>query len=473
MPSMPEAAGVVGCVSAPEVIGYGLTFGEVMLGLMRLRPRTAHKGDLAVFLKQLVEDTRLLFGATGAAIALLDGQVCRWREKCGETGPQIRAQLYSGSGISGECLASGRVQLCQDTLTDARFDAELCRQLRIRSMIVAPIRCPAGVEGILEAWSSRPFAFDSGCTETLQRLADFSGRLAGLGRGFDERATATLIAVATQRVTAFGRDTLQRAQEFLKFVQNRIGGAPPEFSPVLVKLRTRGILPAFLLATILGAGWYGRAASVRPVPSSWNARAYLSTRVTTLVNVSTRTPIPAPGEALPRPQPVLRLAHQRSRLGASLPPGSAKKPQPLLLVSDVRPQAPVLADDASVPPFPVLGAFGGWMEDAAPLTNLFASVPFNSRSMQRVSRGIMGSQLPLSMPPIYPGKAKAHEIEDAVGLQGVVDEHGQVQETSVKTGHPSMASGASAAVKGWRSQPFLLDDSPVRMTTQINVKFKK
>lgn len=416
LPSIPKGAGVF-CTSAPAVLGYGLTFGEVMLGLMRLRPRTGHKGDLDVFLKQLVEDTRLLFGATGAAVALLDGQVCRWREKCGETGPQIRGQLYSGSGISGECLASGRVQLCQDTLTDARFDPELCRQLRIRSMIVAPIRCPARVEGILEAWSSRPFAFDSGSTETLQKLADFSGRVAGLGRVFDERSTATLIAVATQRGTSFARDILQRAKEFATLMQARISGAPSEFSPLPLKLRARGVLLGFSLATILGAGWYGRAASVRPIPPSWNARTYLSTRAITLVSAPTRTPIPAPGQAPPHHQPAPQLAHKRSGLGAliSLPPGSAKKPQPLRVVSDVRHQAPVIADDASGPPFPALSTFGGWKEDAAPLTDLFASVSFHSRSMQEGSRGIMAGQLPMSMPPIDPGIARVHEIEDTVG----------------------------------------------------------
>jgi TonB family protein len=141
-------------------------------------------------------------------------------------------------------------------------------------------------------------------------------------------------------------------------------------------------------------------------------------------------------------------------------------------VSDVRHQAPVIADDGTVPPFPALSTFAGWKEDAAPLTDLFASVPFDSRSVQKVSRGITGGQLRLSVPPIYPGIARANEIEDTVVLQAVIDEEGRVQEISVKRGHPLLASAAIAAVKRWRYQPFLLDDSPVRMTTQISVKFK-
>ncbi len=299
LPPIPEGA-LVCCVGAPEVIARSLTFGEIMLELMRLRPRTGHSGDLDVFLKRLVEDTRLLFGATGAAVALLDGQVCRWREKCGETGPQIGGQLSAGSGISGQCLASGRVQFCEDTLTDARFDAELCQQLRIRSMIVAPIPRPARVEGILEAWSSRALAFDRDCTETLQKLADFSGRVTRPGRGFEEGSRPTLPAVVAQRLTSLGRETLQRTKELAISMHAKMSSAPAECMPLLMKLRIRRILPGVLLSTILGTAWHGRAA----------------------------TPL---------------LPHKRSRAAGltSLRHGSAKKPEPLLVMSEVHHQDPV------------------------------------------------------------------------------------------------------------------------------------
>src|SRR6266550_77361 len=100
LPPIPEGA-LVCCVGAPEVIARSLTFGEIVLELMRLRPRTGHSGDLDVFLKRRVE-------------------------------------------------------------------------------------------GILEAWSSRALAFDRDCTETLQKLADFSGRVTRPGRGFEEGSRPTL-----------------------------------------------------------------------------------------------------------------------------------------------------------------------------------------------------------------------------------------------------------------------------------------
>ena len=429
---IPEGASVC-CAGTPEVIAPSLPFGEILLELMRLRPRTGHNGDLDVFLKRLVEDTRLLFGATGAAVALLDGQVCRWREKCGETGPQIGGQLSAGSGISGQCLASDRVQFCEDTLTDARFDAEVCQQLRIRSMIVAPIRCPGRVEGILEAWSSRALAFDRDCTETLQKLADFSGRVMGPGQGFGAGSRRTLPAVVAQRLTSLGRKTLQRTKELAISMHAKMSSAPAESVPLLMKLRIRRILPGVLLSTILGAAWHG-AASVGSLPSSLKTLTYLSTRAT-LVNTPIDTLIPAPVEAPPRPQRAPQLPHKRSRPAGliSLRHGAAKKPEPLLGMSVIHHQDPVIGEDAKVPPFGGLGNFGGWEEDTAPLGYLLSSTPVKPRSV--------------AVPPIDP-------------------------EISVKKGHPLLAGAAIAAVKRWRYQPFLLDHSQVPMTTQISVKFK-
>jgi len=55
-------------------------------------PRTGHSGDLDVFLKRLVEDTRLLFSATGAAVALLDGQVCAGGRNAVRPGLELEAR---------------------------------------------------------------------------------------------------------------------------------------------------------------------------------------------------------------------------------------------------------------------------------------------------------------------------------------------------------------------------------------------
>ena len=97
-----------------------------------------------------------LTGATGAALAMWkDGaMVCRARS--GETAPAIGARLSSDTGISGECLRTGKVQNCVDTENDPLVDVEVCRRLGLRSIAVLPIPGWRGINGILEVFSTKP-----------------------------------------------------------------------------------------------------------------------------------------------------------------------------------------------------------------------------------------------------------------------------------------------------------------------------
>ena len=302
-PSLPEDT-FVRSAPAPLEIACGLNLGEVMISLMRLRPRTRNRGDLEVILKRLVEDTRLLFRASGAAVAIRgDGDICRWRAKCGETGPQIGVPLNPLAGISAECLASGRVQFCRDTLSDARFDAELCRQLRLRSMIVAPIRSPERVEGILEAWSSHALAFDGDCVEILRKLADFSGRVTGLGRGFEERSAGALLPAFAHAMTSAGRGAIERARDFVASMQGRTSGAPADFAPVSMRLRARGILIGLALSTVVGAVWYSRPAIAGSFPARPPSHHLIRTGAASgALDIPVASPLPV------KPLPVQRIS---------------------------------------------------------------------------------------------------------------------------------------------------------------------
>jgi len=154
-----------------------------------------------------------------------------------------------------------------------------------------------------------------------------------------------------------------------------------------------------------------------------------------------------------------------------LPHAAAKKTEPLLVKPDVPHQGPVIADDATVPPSPELGTFGSWEKDTIPLLHLLSRCRLSHVTTEKFL-GAHRRPAPLSVRPVYPSIAKAAEIEDTVVLQAVIDEQGRVQEISVQKGHPLLAPAALAAVKQWRYQPLLLDDSRVRMTTQISVKFQ-
>jgi GAF domain-containing protein len=60
---------------------------------------------------------------------------------------------------------------CDDAESDDRTDAEACRYLGIRSILAAPVLYERDLVGLLEVFSSRPFAFDDGDLAVVERLA--------------------------------------------------------------------------------------------------------------------------------------------------------------------------------------------------------------------------------------------------------------------------------------------------------------
>jgi GAF domain-containing protein len=126
---------------------------------------------LDLVLNEVVEQARMATGATGAAVALeRDGEmVCR--ATTGQHAPELGTRVETTSGLSGECLRTGQVQYCPDTETDTRVDADACRQLGIRSVLLTPLHDSAGAFGILQAFSSRPNAFGERDMNTLAALA--------------------------------------------------------------------------------------------------------------------------------------------------------------------------------------------------------------------------------------------------------------------------------------------------------------
>ena len=97
--------------------------------------------DLALdlVLNEVVEEARLATRASGAAIALArDGEmVCR--ATTGGNAPDLGVRLETTSGLSGACLQTGTIQQCGDTETDPRVNAEACRRLGVRSILVLPL----------------------------------------------------------------------------------------------------------------------------------------------------------------------------------------------------------------------------------------------------------------------------------------------------------------------------------------------
>lgn len=127
-------------------------------------------GDLNAALSLIVSRACSITRGTGAAVALAHegGMICR---ATAGTGPPVGAEVNASGGFSGQCIRQCRPLRCDDTQSDPRVNAEVCRELEIRSILGAPILYEREAVGLLEVFSSSPFAFDDGDLAVVERLS--------------------------------------------------------------------------------------------------------------------------------------------------------------------------------------------------------------------------------------------------------------------------------------------------------------
>ncbi|HTM42355.1 MAG TPA: GAF domain-containing protein [Terriglobales bacterium] len=123
-------------------------------------------------LRLIAEQAQMLTLASGAAIALRQGELMLCYARAGDGAPALGAQLDTQSGLSGECVRTARTLLCEDTENDPRVNLDVCRYLGIRSIVVLPICLDREVVGVFEAFSAQPGAFSANEMAALESMRD-------------------------------------------------------------------------------------------------------------------------------------------------------------------------------------------------------------------------------------------------------------------------------------------------------------
>ncbi|MGB9067179.1 MAG: energy transducer TonB, partial [Candidatus Acidiferrales bacterium] len=73
--------------------------------------------------------------------------------------------------------------------------------------------------------------------------------------------------------------------------------------------------------------------------------------------------------------------------------------------------------------------------------------------------------------PTYPALARSARIQGTVVLQAIISKQGTIENLTLVTGHPMLAPAAIDAVRQWRYRPYILNNEPVEVETQITVNF--
>lgn len=148
---------------------------RTQMGLIRLQQDVASSaGGLDSALETIAARSLELTGSDGAAIALIDGEELIFRAAAGVAGPLLMRSVSSTGNLLRVAIASRAIVRCDDTEADDRVDHILCREIGVRSMIIAPLLLDSGsVGGSLSLFSTRTLAFTSVDLGTLQLLAEW------------------------------------------------------------------------------------------------------------------------------------------------------------------------------------------------------------------------------------------------------------------------------------------------------------
>jgi TonB family protein len=429
--------------------------GTALSSLKELIAAGDHRLD--AILGTITDAAQQLTGASGAALAMWkDGaMVCRARS--GDTAPVLGARLSAETGICGECLRCGKIQLCTDTENDPLVDVEVCRCLGLRSIAVLPIQGWRGINGILEVFSTSPAAFSEAHIAVLQQLAALAER-ARASQPHGASSVAPKLSPAPGKPQPSG----------LLPASDRVGDVALAF----VGHRSRpfvlgaiGLVTIALLALVIWLGWRG--------PEETDGKALAATAAS--VNAATgnsATTHPPDNDPVWKANPGGEFLFPLSaKPSAGAPVKFASKVDLMARKKKQVDRSPLLADVAAdvvvrhEAPSPQNGSQSN-------LNGVFSAKASLPGSAAPVSRGVSGGQLLHRVEPVYPAEALLLRVEGTVILAATVMEDGTVRDVKVVEGIPELASAAVDAVKQRRYEPFELDGKPVKNEIGISVDFK-
>ncbi len=150
-------------------------------------------------LQLVAERAVAITGADGLAIALAENDEIVLRAAAGTVRPDIGARIDRDSAFSGACFRTAQIINCDDTEVDPRVNLQACRKLGARSMVAVPLCGRRRVIGLLEAFSSWPFAFNDSDVRNLSLLAEL---VLGALKPEDEDRFAQSAQVAAAKLEA-------------------------------------------------------------------------------------------------------------------------------------------------------------------------------------------------------------------------------------------------------------------------------
>jgi TonB family protein len=453
---------------------------EVVLSSLRAAI-AARASAPAAILKAIAEAAQALTSADGAALALRRDGVVVCCARSGEAAPDVGTRLSSDSGISSECLRMGEALRCDDAYTDHRVDPMVCRVLGLRAIAIAPVREEGHVIGILEAFSTRPYAFNDRHMGFLTQLAELT-----------EMAQAQ--EKPKERLPRFPVQIMEEPEAPPPAPAFSETWAPSESATVadrlleklhLVKRRRRvaGVALATLVLISLIAWWSLHEPERHTVQSPPVTYAEV---VPTERAAETPPASEVISVQLPPAEPTTEKSESRTENRHTHHGRTQKREVEVPDVVTRVENSPLPVIRVPVPsikrtqPHPATAASGTISEpqiilvpsDNTTLGSLLGASPRTPKLPPPISSGATPAILQHKVAPVYPRNAAAAGLSGTVVLQITVGETGKVRGLKVMEGNPMLARAAMDAVRQWRYRPSTLNGKPAEAQTQVTVNFQ-
>ena len=493
-PTPPESAGArISARTRSEVSDETILQSNASLAYVKLRKMIASDTQpIETILGAIAVAAHSLTGATGAAVAMpKDGAVvCVGRS--GETAPELGARLNVDSGISGECLRTGVIMRCDDASRDFHVNAEVCRELGLQSIAAVPLRGQHGRVGVLEAFSTRSYAFTEDQMAVLERLAGLAE--AAWARGAvtevpsevqpavrsDEKSATTEVADIVEAPPEQPRPvaaTIPLAKVREMFARAR------DAEPITSRKWRYAIVAAVALLVVALLSVYGWKAWYRSSIASNTNQPPAGAPAETENAAAGEGPASTPAIVRPSPRTSSRSfsrssPRSSSRPGESPTPSVAKGGEKITDAGARRQSRSAEGGSANggtqsnsasnSEEIPLIAATNADSADLGKVLTTAAALPTLGVP---ISRGVAGGVLTYKVQPVYPPEARRMHVQGNVVIDATVTAQGQVDEVKLVSGDAMLAAAALDAVRRWRYTPYSLNGKPIPKQTRITISF--
>jgi putative methionine-R-sulfoxide reductase with GAF domain len=215
---------------APSDTDYTLTLAEIVEAQHQIQIRHLQSDQaMAVVAERIARITN----ASGAAIALLDGKIVRYRAGAGTPALPVGTEVPLATAICATCIRTGQVLRTPDINAEFLFDPDLCRQRQIESLTAVPVYHDGNIVGALEIYFDRANGFAEQDIHTCQLMAGLVTEAIGrdaestLKKSVAAQRSSMLEAIEKLKPNVASADGEGKAASGVKEINSRETNAKP------------------------------------------------------------------------------------------------------------------------------------------------------------------------------------------------------------------------------------------------------